>query len=315
MLRITYTVVFYLWISAFHKSVYLNIKKYIYILIYKYKSLPYIAYVTILHFLSDTVIELDTLSRRKVPLYAGNNSHEQISPNPLSCTRERATSKRPMTANVALFDAGSGDLINALSTNHTAPPTVTCRFNTVKLPFPNKTLSACLPPQISSHPSELWTAGAQNRSCVRHVRNKQKSHAYIRVHRPRVHALCRVNASACVHYRDVYADALPVKPLFPFTSPIFRDRESTIDISPSLHKCKISGFYSCCSTSRICSRRCRENASDIVEKSEKYNIIRNASKLWTYIHAQGADRRKFLADLERFQATVIFLAFYITASK
>lgn len=135
---------------------------------------------------------------------------------------------------------------------------MTCHFNTVKLPFPNKTLSeACLPPQISSHPSELWTAGAQNRSCMRDVRNKQKSHAYVRpisthVFTPYV-ALMRMHACTT----EMHADALPVKPLFLLTSPILiKNRRPSI--SPLPCTCKILAFSFLLLDDSICSRRCRD---------------------------------------------------------
>lgn len=223
--------------------------------------------LVILYFLSDTVIQSDTLSRRKVPLYAGNNSHEQIPESPRARGRERATSKRPMTANVALFDAGSGDLINALSTNHTAPPTVTCHFNTVKLPFPNKTLSG-LPTPTNLLASVGTVDGWRPKSLVCTSRSQQTEIS--RIHAPHIDHVFTpyvVNANACT--TEMRADALPVKPLFPFTSPILiKNRPS---ISPLLCTCKISGFSFLLFDDSVYSRRRQENTP---EKSKSYHIMR-----------------------------------------
>lgn len=180
-----------------------------------------------------------------------------------------------MTANAILFDAGSGDHINPLSTNHTSCLRPTCHFNTVKLPLPNKTSSARRISLASVGTVDGWRP--KSLLCVRavrerthtprsthhihtsreytrpeythHIRDMQKSHACTRathVH-PCDHVFTPYNVAlmrmrACII--EIYADALPVELLFPFTPPppplppsaaFCPRRRSRPSISPSLH--------------------------------------------------------------------------------
>lgn len=144
-----------------------------------------------------------------------------------------------MTANVALFDAGSGDLINALSTNHTAPPTVTCHFNTVKLPFPNKTLSG-LPTPTNLLASVGTVDGWRPKSLVCASRSQQTEIS--RIHAPYIDHVFTpyVTFNACMHYRD--ACGCTSRETFVSLHLPDPDKEPTIDISPSLHVQNI-GFF------------------------------------------------------------------------
>lgn len=246
-------------------------------------------------------------SLAKANATAGNNSHERIAESP-----RRTTSKRPITANVILCDAGSGGPHKRAATNRTARscsdrPAILIRLNSyfrIKLHQPHES---------PSHPSELWTAGAQNRSCVwvlcvdacarasahppsttgmngQRLKTKlayalsqpatcrnftYNPTTHVHVHQPRVHALRRANANTCVHHRDMRGctSRETFVSFHPFPPPSAMV-EATVDIS-FLARAKYRAFIP---VVRSSARRRRGNASRSPIKSENCDIMRGLSK-------------------------------------